>query len=143
MTNVLWGWIGDRAGHKIVLVLSVFLLALAALIAWSAESEISLIVAFILLGASISGDGISRFSIVLEFAVPEDHPTYIGLTNTLLAPIVALGPVLGGWLATVLDYPGMFLTSAVISLVGGVMLLVWVREPRKVTPVAIGSNLAP
>jgi len=143
VTNLIWGWVGDRAGHKIVLVLSTFLLALAALLAWTSTSEISLIITFILLGAATSGDGISRLSIVLEFAVPEDQPTYIGLTNTLLAPVVALGPILGGWLATVMDYRSMFLISAVFALIGGVLLMAWVREPRKMTPVAISSNLTP
>jgi MFS family permease len=140
VTNVLWGWVGDRAGHKIVLVVCTFLLALAALIAWTSTSETSLIITFILLGASLSGDIISRFSIVLEFSVPEDQPTYIGLANTLLAPIVGLGPVFAGWLATVLDYRSLFLISAVLSLIGGAALMIWVREPRKVTPVAISSN---
>jgi MFS family permease len=140
LTNLVWGWVGDRAGHKIVLVLTTFLLALAALLAWTSTSEISLIITFILLGAAMSGDGISRFSIVLEFAVPEDQPTYIGLTNTLLAPVVALGPILGGGLATVLDYRSMFLIAAVISVVGGVLLMMWVREPRTLPPVAISNG---
>ena len=73
-------------------------------------------------------------NIVLEFCEPEDRPTYMGLSSTLLAPSRALGPVLGGWLATLIDYRGMFLVALALSLVGGVMLLVWVREPRHTTP---------
>ena len=37
----------------------------------------------------------SRLNIILEFAVPEDQPTFIGLTNTLLAPVVFLAPIFG------------------------------------------------
>jgi MFS family permease len=138
--NVVWGWIGDRAGHKFVLTSSAFILTLASLVAWSSSSEASLVIAFILLGTAIASDNVSRFNIVLEFAVPEDQPTYIGLTNTLLAPAVALGPILGGWLATVLDYRGMFLIAAVLAVVGGLMLLAWVREPRTLTPTAIAFS---
>jgi predicted MFS family arabinose efflux permease len=74
---------------------------------------------------------VSRMNIILEFCEPEDHPTYIGLTSTLLAPAQALGPILGGWLATLIDYRGMFLVALALSLVGGLMMLGWVREPRQ------------
>ncbi len=131
LINLLFGYIGDKVGHKIVLILSAFALTGAALLAWLSGSLISLYAVFVLLGASIAGDKVSRFNIVLEFADQEDHPTFIGLTNTLLAPVVGLGPILGGWLATVLDYRPFFLISAVISIIGGFMLLTLVREPRK------------
>ncbi len=138
VTQVLWGWIGDKMGHKIVLMMSAFSLALAAFIAWNSTTEASLIVVFILLGTAIASDSVSKFNIVLEFAMPEDQPTYIGLTNTLLAPVVGFGPLLGGWLATVLDYRTMFLIAAAFSIAGGLLLLIWVREPRTVTPSSIG-----
>jgi MFS family permease len=76
---------------------------------------------------------VSGMNIILEFCEPEDRPTYIGLTSTLLAPTRALGPILGGWLATLLDYRGMFLVALALSLLGGGMLLGWVREPRQTT----------
>jgi MFS family permease len=69
-------------------------------------------------------------NIILEFCAPEDRPTYIGLTNTLLAPGM-LAPVLGGWLATWAGYEGLFVVALVASLLGGVLLAVSVREPRQ------------
>ena len=140
VTQVIWGWLGDKLGHKLVLMVSAFLLALAAFIAWSTISEASLIVVFVLLGAALASDSVSKFNIVLEFAKPEDQPTYIGLTNTLLAPVVGLGPLLGGWLATVLDYRAMFMIAAIIATLGGLLLLFWVQEPRTITPVSIASD---
>ena len=71
-------------------------------------------------------------NIILEFCAPEDRPTYIGLTNTLLAPAKTLGPILGGALATWLSYRGMFAVAAVVSVLGALLLLIWVREPRHV-----------
>jgi MFS family permease len=130
--NVFWGWLGDRIGHKFVLVASAFTLTLAALVACFLTTESSLIVAFILLGTAIASDNVSKFNIVLEFSPREDQPTYIGLSNTLLAPVVVIGPIFGGWLATVLNYQAMFLVSAVLAIVGGLLLMLWVREPRSV-----------
>jgi MFS family permease len=86
--NLLWGFIGDRFGHKIVLVCAAFAMALAALTAWFAVSQAWLIVTFILVGVYAGGDGVSAFNIILEFCAPEDRPTYIGLTSTLLAPML-------------------------------------------------------
>jgi MFS family permease len=128
--RLLWGWVGDQKGHKIVLTGSALALSCAALAAWFASSLTGLTAVFILLGAAIAGDDVSKFNIVLEFATPDDQPTYIGLTNTLLAPVTTLAPLLGGWLATWLGYQGMFLAAMLIALLGGLLLMFWVKEPR-------------
>jgi MFS family permease len=138
--NLVMGWLADRRGHKVVLAASTFALALAALMAWLPLSKLALMAIFILLGVALTGDQVSRLSIILEFASPEDQPTYIGLTNTLLAPIMTLTPLLGGWLATWLGYPSMFFIAMVAAALGGVLLLFWVREPRKSEGLTLDSS---
>jgi MFS family permease len=128
--NLVWGLVGDRWGHKAVLAGGAFAMTLAALVAWLATSPAWLAMTFALLGAALAGDTASGFNIILEFCRPEDRPTYIGLTNTLLAPFIALGPVLGGWLATWVGYRGMFGVALGVAGVGGTLLALWVREPR-------------
>ena len=140
LSNLIWGWLGDRIGHKLVLTGSAFVLAAAALVALTATSASALIATFALLGAAIAGDQVSRFNIVLEFATPEDQPTFIGLTNTLLAPVVALAPILGGWLATVFDFRVLFLSAVLIAGTGGLLLLFWVQEPRTLTPMPMNAS---
>lgn len=136
--NLVWGVVGDRKGHKLVLTGSAFSLVLAALMAWLAASPTWLVATFILLGAAMAADEVSRLNIVLEFCAPEDRPTYIGLTNTLLAPVTTLAPILGGWLATVTGYRGMFVVAMVIASLGGLFLVFWVREPRTIRAEAVG-----
>jgi MFS family permease len=131
--NLGWGLLADRKGHKVVLVAGALGMAFAAAVAWSTRSFAWLVVIFVLYGISLSATMVSRMNIILEFCAPEDRPTYIGLTSTLLAPARTLGPILGGWLATLVDYQGMFLVALALSLAGGLMLLVWVREPRGTT----------
>ena len=130
--NLIWGWVGDRIGHKTVLTGSAFALALAALSAWMASSMVGMVISFVLLGTAIAGDEVSKFSIILEFAPPGDHPTYIGLTNTLLAPVIILAPLLGAALANWLGYQGMFIVAMTIAIIGGGLLALWVKEPRTV-----------
>jgi MFS family permease len=128
--NLLLGNLGDRRGHKLVLMLGAFAMALAAAAAWLASSPVWLYVAFALLGAGMAAEMVSGMNIILEFCAPEDRPTYIGLTNTLLAPAKTLAPILGGWLATLVGYPPMFLAALVVSVLGGLLYITWVREPR-------------
>ncbi len=84
-----------------------------------------------MVGAALAGDAVSGLNIILEFCQPEDRPTYIGLTNTLLAPVKTLAPLAGGWLATWLGYAPMFSVALAGAVLGTVMLAVWVKEPRK------------
>jgi MFS family permease len=134
--NLVWGVLGDRRGHKSVLASSACALALAAASAWFAPGPGWLLVTFALLGAYNAGDTTSGLNIALEFCAPEDRPTFIGMTNTLLAPVITLAPLIGGWLAIMLGYVGMFVASALVAAVGAVLLTLWVREPR-------GQQVAP
>ncbi len=128
--NLIWGFVGDHRGYKLVLVCAAGSMALAALSAWFANSINGLFLTFVLLGTAQAADVVSAFNIILEFCAPEDRPTYIGLTNTLLAPGLALAPILGGWLATTLGYPSMFLVAVCFATVGGLFMLLFVQEPR-------------
>jgi MFS family permease len=130
LLNLLLGYLADRRGHKLVLMLGTFIMALSAVAAWLASSPAWLYVAFALLGAAMAADTVSGMNIILEFCAPEDRPTYIGLTNTLLAPAKTLSPILGGWLATLVGYSPMFLVALVVSVLGGLLYAAWVREPR-------------
>jgi MFS family permease len=127
--NLLWGLVGDRLGHKMVLCGAAVSMALAAGVASASPSLIGLGIAFVLLGVSSSADTVSGMNIILEFCAPEDRPTYIGLTNSLLAPAM-LAPLVGGWLVTWIGYRGMFTVATIFSLLGSALLALWVREPR-------------
>ena len=132
--QVILGWMGDKRGHKFNLTVSAFAMASAAVFAILANSFFTLIPAFMLLGTAIASDNISKFNIVLEFAVPEDQPTFIGLTNTLLAPVTFLGPIIGGLIASTLSFQMMFVIAMCSAIIGGLLLLFWVQEPRKTEP---------
>jgi MFS family permease len=127
---LLWGGIADRIGHKAVLCIGTLALAGASLVALATPVIGGLYVAFGLVGAALSSDAISGGNIVLEFAPEEERPTYIGLTNTLLAPCRTLAPILGGMLATAIGFPGLFGIAAALSVGGALLMMVQVREPR-------------
>ena len=41
-----------------------------------------------------------------------DQPTFIGLTNTLIAPFTFVGPILGGWIAAAFNIDVLFIVIA-------------------------------
>lgn len=134
LMNLLLGMLGDRRGHKVVLVLGAFAASLSALAALLTTSLAGLWLVFILLGTSLASEAVSAFNIIIEFSPPEDRPTYIGLTNTLLAPVRIIAPILGGLLAAQFGYPVLFAASLASGAAGGIMLAVWLKEPRAIQP---------
>ncbi len=132
LMRLLFGWLGDRWGHKRNLVASAVCMVLAATFALISSDVAGLIPAFICLACAISSDMVSHFNIVLEFADPADRPTYIGLTNTLMAPFTFIGPIFAGSLAASFDISILFVVSLGFGLIGGALLMWWVQEPRDV-----------
>jgi MFS family permease len=141
IAGLFWGQVGDRVGHKAVLCGEALFVGLAAAVAWLAPSPAWLGVVFVMVGIAGSASTVSAMNIILEFCRAEDRPTYIGLTNTLLAPFVALGPIIGGVLATWFGYQPMFLVAVGAAVLGGSLMLFWVREPRhRGAPAAVGAT---
>jgi predicted MFS family arabinose efflux permease len=67
-----------------------------------------------------------------EFGTDATRPYYIGLANTLVAPVTILAPIIGGWLADAKGFEATFLLAAAGGL-GAVLLLIFgLREPRQV-----------
>jgi MFS family permease len=131
VTNLVWGVLADRIGHKAVLIGEAFVMAVAALSAFVASSQFFLVITFILLGAYLAAGQVSGLNIILEFCKEEDRPTFIGLTNTLLAPLFALAPILGGLIAQRFGFQTLFVCALIAAGLGGLLLAFWVKEPRK------------
>ncbi len=129
--RLLFGWLGDRWGHKRNLVISAASMVLAAAFALSSSDVTGLIPAFVCLACALSSDMVSHFNIVLEFADPADQPTYIGLTNTIMAPFTFIGPIFAGWIAEDFNINLLFVVSLAFGILGAALLLWWVREPRQ------------
>ncbi len=125
------GMLGDRRGHKLVLELSLVLLAVAMFTAVVAPTPGWMYLGFAAMGTLIAADILSGIAITMEFSHPEDRPTYIGLANTLPGLFSAVAPLLGGWIATQAGYRGLFLTAAGLSVITWAVLHWWVKEPRK------------
>jgi MFS family permease len=130
-----FGWLADRLGHK--LTLEIGYLASVALIgiAFFAPAPSWFYAVFILAGISMAGFMLSGSMIIFELSTPENRPTYIGLTNTIIGLFSALTPLLGGWLVEHAGYRMNFGITFLVSALSLAALHWTVTEPRNLSKV--------
>ena len=127
------GWVGDHAGHRLVLLIGMACAAGAAAVALLAPSLAAFGVVFVLYGVQSAAVSISALNVLLEFSpTPEARPTYVGLGTTAMTPMAFAAPLIGGLLADAVGFRAMFVVSLAFALVGLVMLAALVRDPRHV-----------
>ena len=131
LANLFFGFLADRKGHKLSLEISWLLSAIALSLAILAPSPGWFFLVFFLSGSASAGTFISGISIVYEFTEAENRATYIGLANTIPGIVVSVAPLIGGWLAGVMNYRAMFILSMITGAVSWTLLHFTVREPRQ------------
>jgi MFS family permease len=130
VANLVMGWLGDRLGHRLMLIAGAVAITLSSLLAWGAPSLNWMYLAFILSGLANVAYWTIGMAITTEFGNEETRPTYIGLSNTLVAPFTIIAPLLGGWIADTAGFQATFMISAVGGLVIAGLLAWLVRDPR-------------
>ena len=132
LANLIFGWLADKKGNKLILEICVLTPALSVGVAALAPSPFWFFVVFALTGISAAGFMLAGIMIVFEFCQPEIRPTYIGLNNTFNGIFAIIMPFIGGWLIRDFGYPTMFTVTFVLLLIGLALLRFWVREPRQI-----------
>jgi MFS family permease len=119
--NPIFGRLGDRRGHCLVLFLGALAALLSAGLAGWATSLPTWYIVFILAGVANVVAWTTTMILSLGFGNPEDQATYIGLSNTLLAPATLLAPFIAGWGIEAFGYPTTFRATAVILSIAGLL----------------------
>lgn len=127
--TLIFGYLADRWGHRINLVLAAAWMIVACGAALLANSVEVYYVAFVASALTLGLRTISRLPIIAELCREEDRPTFVALTNVVTAPFVLAG-VAGGWLANVHGYDAVFIGAGLIAVAACAWLGLAVREPR-------------
>ncbi len=130
LSNLLFGVLADRKGHKLVLEMATLCGVLSIGLASVAPAPVWFYAVFALSGASMAGFILSGIMIVFEFTTPDLRPTYIGLSNTIIGVVSAVVPLIGGLLAGAIGYQALFAVASAIGTVSLVLLRWTVRDPR-------------
>lgn len=138
--NFLWGTVGDRFGHRIVLVWGSLCAGLSALLALGAHGFWAYSVIFVLLGLNFSAVTLAGFTLITEFGPAARRPTYVALASVAYAPFAIGAPLIGGFLADTWGYTPVFVVAAVAGIAAMGAFQFWVPARRRdATAVAPGS----
>ena len=140
LSNLFFGFLADRKGHKLSIEISLMLSVLLLVLVILAPNPWWFFVIFFLRGAVNAGTFISCISIVYEFTDAENRPTYIGLANTIPGVAAGVAPLIGGWLVEALSYRAMFILAGIIGVLGWAVLRFGVRDPRHITPQSLDAG---
>ena len=124
-----WGWLGDRAGYRVVFLLSqtTWIAGTATILAWSTLGASYLV--FLCVGCGLSGTLIANQNLVLEFGSARDRPMRIATSNSLSELCGALGFLGAGILAETSGVTYVFVVSIVLQALGLVALR-RISDPR-------------
>jgi MFS family permease len=145
VANAGMGWLGDKVGHRAMLIIGAAGATLSSFLAWMAPSLAWFFPIFILTGFANVSIWTNSMSMTVDFSDEKDRPFYIGLAQTLTAPATMIAPLLGGWIADAQGFIVTFAISGVLSLVMLGILAFIIKEPRKLhrhipVPIAKETN---
>lgn len=130
--NLVLGWLADKAGHKISLVIGGLSATLAFILAAFIPSSIIFYIVFLLVGINTGSGIVSGTLIIMEFCPSNKVAVYSGLINTFAGLIGMVAPLIGAAVAAT-NFKLLFIISGFFFLIGNLGLFLFVKEPRKKT----------
>jgi MFS family permease len=131
IVGFLWGWLGDRFGYKkIYVIVSVLVVAQGVFAIWAAAPWMFYIIAFCI-GSVYAAFRIGDSNMIFEIAPSEETSRFVGITNTFVAPVMTLAPLLGGALVDVFSYQVMFTIVIVVGLVSTLLAVTLMPQLRR------------
>lgn len=136
VANVGMGWLGDRLGHRSMLIAGALAVVLSSYAAWAAPSIGWLYLVFVLSGLANVSYWTIGMAMTVQFGSEFERPVYIGLANTLIAPATIIAPILGGWIADAAGYQTTFFISTIGGLLTTLLLIFLVKDPQNLQAAA-------
>ncbi|MBG72657.1 MAG: MFS transporter [Gammaproteobacteria bacterium] len=130
-SNLFWGLLADRRGYRVVMIATLTIWTLSHVQLLFVESLSGVIAFFIVMGIPSGGFNQSGQNMVLEFGDTEDIPIRLAASGSVVNFVGAIGPLLGGLIVWAFSYPALFIVTIALQLVGLLILVRWVPEPRR------------
>ncbi len=139
------GWLADRFGKKRVFVVSLSAFTVGSLLCALAPSLPALVGARVVQGLGGGALMPLGMAMVYELFEPQDRGMALGIWGVAAMAAPAIGPVLGGFLVTSVDWRILFVINLPLGIVGvpaAAMLLrdIGARDPRPLDAVGLVSS---
>jgi EmrB/QacA subfamily drug resistance transporter len=141
------GLLGDRFGHKRVLLISLALFGVGSVACAYSTSVGEFMAARVLLGLGGAGIIVMSISALTVLFSKEERPKAVGIWAAANFVAFPIGPILGGWLLTHYWWGWVFLINVPVALIGLAAIAVLVpasraSEPRGMDPVGVVASAA-
>jgi MFS family permease len=130
IANASMGWLGDKWGHRSMLVIGAVAALMSSALAWFATSILWFYPIFLLAGLTNVSIWTIGMAMTVDFGTEAERPIYIGLSQTLTAPATIIAPLIGGWIVDKAGFIPTFSISIVLSIVMIGVLIFLVKDPR-------------
>ncbi len=128
---LVWGTIGDRIGRRKLLIIGIFIFTLASIWAGFSTDASSMILARIAQGVGGAMVLPTTLSLVNATFQGKERGIAFAVWGSTIGGMVAVGPVLGGWLATDFDWRWAFNINAPLGLIIIIGLLIFATESKQ------------
>ncbi|MCE1190122.1 MAG: MFS transporter [Ignavibacteria bacterium] len=132
LANFILGYLGDKYGHKVNIVIFFISVAISCSIAIFARNVLYFNLVFIFMGFSQTVLGMSRIAILLEMVPENKQRLYVSALGTLSSPFLLSG-VLQGYLLTKIGFIPVLWTNIIVAFLGAAFTYLYVAEPRRKT----------
>jgi len=140
LSNLIWSWVSDRKGNRLLMRLVALMALLPPAVALSIahlpegtlDKSLLFTLVFVLSGAHQTATFIGSSNYLLELAPSGKRALYLGFSNTIIGVAIFMSP-LSGAIVDLLGFESLFLFSLACSLVAIVFSL-GLEEPRDSLP---------
>ena len=122
------GPLADKLGRRTVALCGISIYGLSACLAWAAQSIDWMLAARLLQGLGACATSVAAFATVRDLYGPEKSGKMISYLNGAICFIPALAPILGSYLTHHFGWRANFSFMAGFALVGGLMVIVNMKE---------------
>ncbi|HLR46983.1 MAG TPA: MFS transporter [Deinococcales bacterium] len=130
VSSIVLGSLGDRTGHKRILIVSGVVSAVSYLAMAFVTEGWQLLVLNALSGIATGGLLPALSALIASYADDNEIGSAFGLDNSVMSAARAVSPLVAVGVAEWLGYPAVFITGSVIFLI--TVVLSWVRLPEVV-----------
>lgn len=128
---LVWGTVGDRIGRRKLLIIGILIFTAASIWAGLSTDASSMILARIAQGVGGAMVLPTTLSLVNATFQGKERGIAFAIWGSTIGGMVAVGPVLGGWLATDFDWRWAFNINAPLGLIIIAGLLLFVTESKQ------------
>jgi MFS family permease len=129
ISSAFLGYLSDRRGNKIVLLLCSTSLVIGTICAIIGTSLIFYYIAFFCSGITLGAELIMRYNFAADCSTDQTRSMYVALMNLWSAPFYLSG-LLGGYIADLFGYNGIFFIGIGFTI-AGMIVLYRLTDPRK------------